>query len=286
VVSNETLRGWAGLESSDDSQDATLAIIKNGVLRLMERESGRVFRSPPAPFQEILDVPAFLSGGLSYLDATTVQRILLTDTPYAALTGTVTVSAGGTAVTGSGTSFLTELSADPASAITIAGENILISSIESDTALTLAEAHVAGASAVAPTCSLISLENRPTPASDWSELDPRDFELEGRELYTTDLSLFAGRRTLRVRYRLGTVEDQGDALATLVLKDAFKILYQNADLMASDISVDGAFDVSWQSFGDQQKRVRDLVCSLYRGSFVTGSGNGIFLTGESSTWPA
>lgn len=61
------------------------------------------------------------------------------------LTGTVSVGVGGTAVTGVGTKFLTEL--EVGKYLTIAGETKLISAIASDLGATIA-AHTAGASAV------------------------------------------------------------------------------------------------------------------------------------------
>jgi hypothetical protein len=60
------------------------------------------------------------------------------------LTGTVTVSAGGTAVTGSGTAFLSQLAVG--GRLITNSESHIISAIASNTALTLANAHQAGAS--------------------------------------------------------------------------------------------------------------------------------------------
>ncbi|MCF7918003.1 hypothetical protein K9L27_03330, partial [Candidatus Gracilibacteria bacterium] len=61
-----------------------------------------------------------------------------------ALTGTVSVTASATAVTGSGTAFTTELAVGDA--IKIGSEVFTVSAIASDTALTLDSAHTAGAS--------------------------------------------------------------------------------------------------------------------------------------------
>ncbi|MCM2351136.1 MAG: LamG domain-containing protein [Bacteriovoracaceae bacterium] len=67
--------------------------------------------------------------------------------PDAALTGTVSVAASGSIVTGSGTLFNTELVAGDF--IKIAGQSLKIKSVESDTSLTLVLMHAAGASGVA-----------------------------------------------------------------------------------------------------------------------------------------
>ncbi|WP_127716899.1 LamG-like jellyroll fold domain-containing protein [Halobacteriovorax sp. HLS] len=69
--------------------------------------------------------------------------------PDVALTGTVTVSAASSSVTGSGTTFTTELSAGDF--IDISGELLKIKSVDSNTALTLVLTHTAGATSVAAT---------------------------------------------------------------------------------------------------------------------------------------
>jgi hypothetical protein len=62
------------------------------------------------------------------------------------LTGTVTVAAGATQVTGAGTQFTTELKVG--GAIQIGTQTFTVSAIASNTQLTLSQAHTAGATAV------------------------------------------------------------------------------------------------------------------------------------------
>ena len=64
--------------------------------------------------------------------------------PEYTLTGTVTVAASGTTVTGTGTLFRTELV--EGDTVTIAAEDLVVDSITSDTTFTVTTAHVAGAS--------------------------------------------------------------------------------------------------------------------------------------------
>lgn len=83
-----------------------------------------------------------------------------TDVETSALTGTVTVSAGTTAVSGSGTSFTTEVNVGDI--IKIGSQEIRVSAITNDTSLTLEDNHTAGATGasytkILPTGALIPL---------------------------------------------------------------------------------------------------------------------------------
>lgn len=66
---------------------------------------------------------------------------------YHAVTGTITLTEGETTATGSGTLFTTELA--PGNALLIAGESLIVDTIESNTAITFTEAPLASASAQA-----------------------------------------------------------------------------------------------------------------------------------------
>lgn len=248
----EDLRSWAGVTGS--SQDALLRQIEAGVVDLVGLYTNRLLVSPPERAVQILDGPDANTGGLSGIDAGPMQWVTLREPPIAALSGTFTVAPGETAVTGSGTKALTELSADPASAITFPGlEPILVSTITSDTSFSLSEAITDGVDGVTGEAAIISLETRSEGglSASWRPLDLRRFEVKGRRVYSLRDEVEPGRRTVRVSYRRGFEEGEGPPAISLLVLDMVKSSYVNRRRRSSSVSVDGGFRIAWPNFKEE-----------------------------------
>lgn len=107
---------------------------------------GRVIGTGMTVVDAIHDLPVFNLVGV-YNNAALSTVPLSNYTAFTQnLTGTVTVAAGATQVTGTGTQFTTELKVG--AAIQIGTQTFTISAIASNTQLTLSQAHTAGATAV------------------------------------------------------------------------------------------------------------------------------------------
>lgn len=282
MIATATLRDWAGV--TDDSKEALLEQIRDGVIGLFARATHRVIVTPPQVYQQVLDVPAIYNGGLSYLETTQSQRIVLAEVPRAKRSGTVTVAADSKAVTGSGTSFTKELSVDPDSAIRIGAETHVVDAITDDTNLTLATAHEAGASGAAYSADLISIECRSGYSSAWVAEDPTDYELEGRTLVSGIRTLPAGERRLRVRYMLGYETGELPDDWELVILKVFRAVYTRRQRRTSSLSVDGAIRVSWADIGSEAKHLRDEVKQFARPMVRVQPGT--FLAGGHTQWAA
>ncbi len=104
---------------------------------------GRVIGDGMTVVDQVNNLPVFnLNKQLNGLDGASFGQVPLTGTiTFENLTGTVTVTGGSPAVTGTGTSFLTDLAPRsgniPGSTIRIAGQTYEVLSIQSDTQLTL-----------------------------------------------------------------------------------------------------------------------------------------------------
>ena len=132
------LNTTAGTESD---QAASVSAMKAYVAAQVSGASGDFKANGSVPMTGNFD-------GGSY-KVTNVSAVNVSGGLSEALTGTVSVTSGTNAVTGSGTSFDTELSVGDA--IRIAGETFTVSAISSATSLTLDSNHVAGATSVTAT---------------------------------------------------------------------------------------------------------------------------------------
>lgn len=256
------LRSWAGV----DNQDALLRQIEAGVIALVESVSNRLYPCPIEVATEILDGPEQHSGGLSQDEPGPMQWVTLSEPPVAALSGTYTVAAGGTTVTGTSSAALTELSADPDSAITFDGEDpVLVESITSDTAFELQTAITDGVTAVTAEAAIISIQTRPEGSAIWTGLDPRDFEIKDRRVYSLKSDLYFGRRTVRVVYRRGFAEGDGPADAVLLVLQMVKSFYeQKTGGGEESVNIDGGFEIKWAKLGEQAKVFIDQAEGLRR----------------------
>jgi cyclophilin family peptidyl-prolyl cis-trans isomerase len=113
---------------------------------------GRVIGTGMSVVNAINDLTTFNLNG-TFPESSLATVPLTGYTPFTkSLTGTVSVGAGAAIVTGTGTSFTTELRAavgtTPGSAIRIGDQNFTVASIVSNTQLTLSAVHVAGATNV------------------------------------------------------------------------------------------------------------------------------------------
>lgn len=270
MVSIAQLRDWAGLLVGDTSQDLTLTFIAEGVLALIAREANITIMCPPALIEQILDIPQVQLGGVSGVDAATLQHIPLREEPRLKLTGTVSVAAGTKAVTGDGTRVTTQLKAADAngvslSAVVIAGESLLVDTITNDTTFSLTENHVLGATDVSfEVPSVVSLETRGSPTSAFKPIDPRKFETDGAALFTTDTGLPVGKRTTRIRYLFGDELDEGRKDVELIMLDLFKSAHGQKDRGARIVKAFGAFEVDWGDIRNQISSMETRFAALTR----------------------
>lgn len=263
------LRKWAGLTTGDGSHDETLRTIEAGVVGLVERATNRLFATPPAPRTELLHGPELegSGGGLTLEDPQPPQWITLREEVYPTLSGTFTVAPGTTAVTGTSTKALTELSGDPPSAVRFGGgDPVLLASVESDTELTLAEEHEAGFTDVTASAELISLETRQAGWLDWVALDPLRFEVDRRRVYSLDSEFYPGHRTVRVMYRHGFPEGQAPGDVGLLVLDMVKhgFVHSRKRRRSRSVGATGAFNITWASFGEEAQGFMERAKLLRR----------------------
>ncbi len=291
MVSIELLREWAGL-GTDGSQDPTLKVIADGVEDFIAKGTNRILRCPPGIYEQVLDVPKAHGGGLSRIHADTVQRLRLREEPYRQIVGSVTVSAGGTTVTGTGTTFTRSLSAvgsdadapRPTTTVNIDGEISTVATITDDETFELTDAHVAGAAETKLLVGMVTVESRSDPSSAWLRHTPGLFEIDGRALYTTSKFLPPGKRTVRVRYLLGYEEGDAPSDISLLLLQMVKSVFNSKRRRSKSIAVEGSIRVTWAAFKDEAeafaKKLDNLKVAM---SFSTGSA-GRFLKGTSAEW--
>lgn len=256
------LRGWAGVTS--DSSDSTLRSLEAGAVELLEQATNRKFRSPPEQASIIVDGPAVDSGGLTGTGVGPQQWVTLTEEPKANLSGTVTVAIDSKAVAGVGTKFQSELNVN--SAILIGAENLLVGSIESDTALTLEAAHAAGSAGTQASAGVISIETRGEGSSTWTAEDPREFEFERRRVYSPTSLFPPGRRTVRVNFTLGFEEGQAPAGAALLVGRMVKSLFRRFSTRGEkSVSVFGGFSITWATLAEEAAEFERDARLLSRG---------------------
>src|SRR5262245_30024561 len=277
MIDIATVRDWVGGTTADD---ARLAIILAGVQSFLATETRRLWVSPPQAYEEILDVPTMQDGGLSRLDADSTQRLGLRYEPQGLLSGTATIVAGSTIVTGTSTKFLTQL--EPGSPIRISGVDAKVATIASDTSLTLEEAHP-GATAAKIFGGILSVASRLSTASSWEVVDAATFELDAKSLYSTTEPLSPGNRAARVRYLVGYHSGEAPSDVILLLLDLAKAVHSKIDRELSSISIGGKIAVSWESFGEESARLK-MRADILREPMGFSASSGHLLVGNYNEW--
>lgn len=278
MIDLATARDWVSAPATDDGK---LAIMLAGVQEFIARETRRSLVTPPKAYEEILDVPVTPSPGLSNTDFGPPLPLRLRFEPQERLSGTVAVADEGTTVTGTSTKAQTQLAVG--SPIRIGAHRTTVATITSDTVFTLEDAHPSGATAATAYGGLIAIHSRSYSGSAWVAVDPLAFEIDGRNVYTTNVYLGQGPRTARVRYLVGYHSDAPPAeLKTLIL-NALRAMYTKLRRELASISIGGEIAVSWSDFGKEEDRLRQSA-GLLRLPMGFGSSVGHFLEGNSSEW--
>lgn len=246
MISAATLQRWVPGGNAND-----LADLEAGIVAMIERESGRDFRSPRAAAEPwILDVPRAPSGGLTRYNRGEVQWLALPEQPQRQLTGTWTITAGTAALAGSSGAALSELTTD--SAVEIGAETIKVSAITDNDTVTLAANHTAGASAATIHSDFLRVSIRSAPAGAWSALDPVDDVELDRE---TKLRIFSkawnfpqGRRRVKIEPLLGYAADSGPADLMMLMRDMVTSWYERGPAGIKSES-GGGITLTYADFG-------------------------------------
>jgi hypothetical protein len=281
MVSIETLRELAGLSAGDTSKDTVLRQLAAGSLAFIAHETGRLLVCPPMAYQQVLSPPEPPRVGLSPGEAW-IQRVLMRTAPQRKLTGTVTVAAGATELVGTGTKFTTQLAVG--STVIIAGQSIAVATISSDTALSLAEEHVAGATDVLAFIEVIALHQREDLQSAWTALDTAEFEFENSSIYPLGDLFPSGKRTVRVRYLVGFEEGYGPPEVELLFNKIFRAAYSSRAKRSKTVTVDGAFTVTWADLSEEKESLKEDLATVSE-HLAYNTAEGVFLQGASSQWP-
>lgn len=266
----DDLRLWAGLVAGDNTQDDLLRSIEAGVVALIESQTNRLYVTPPEPATEIFNGPQMHTGGLSRTAPGPQQWITLEELPIAELDGTFTVLPGETTVVGVLSKATEQLSESPATAITFSGvaDPVLVETITDDTNFSLAEPVIEGIADATAEAAITTIETRHAGHKTWLELDPRDFEIERRRIYSIWADFIPGRRTVRVRYRRGFEEGEGPADAALLVNEMVGAIFsQRAESTAnvSSVDIEGAYKITWGDFGKQSEKFQSRIDLLNRG---------------------
>ena len=208
---------------------------------------------PPEKAVELLNGPEIRSGGLSQdPPAGPQQWVTLAEEPFVTLTGTFTIAAGGLAVIGTDTLATEELSASPPTAIVFDdGDPLLVDEITDDFNFTLTEPHVEGVTDADATADIIGAETRWEGSRTFTEIDPRELEVDRRRIYSLRGDFRVGRRTVRIPYRRGFLPGKGPPAVALLSLEMVKSVFTRKRRRSSKVSVPGAFSVSWASFADE-----------------------------------
>lgn len=261
-LSDAELQVWA------PGSDATeIRRIFNGVKALVEQESGRSFLSPAAGVEWDFSVPAPQRSGLSNQGTGELPQLYLPEPPNTTLTGTVTVAANGTVITGSGSAFDTELAGyvSGKTAVEILAERLLIDTVDSATQITLKTTtpHVAGASGEAIKADVIWLKTRTPGTFSWTDADCRYVEIRGRVLSYGGGYLPIGDGSVRARVNFGYAEDAGPAAAMLLMGEMVQEwnTRQGGKGSITRVAKSGT-SVTWSSMGARAKEYMERAKSL------------------------
>lgn len=246
----EQLRQWAGV--SDSSADATLRQIEAGVISLLEKATHRQYISPIETIQEELTPLRPRQARISRLIVgAKSQWVTLNDDPVTQLSGTWTVTSNSTTITGTNGNALTELSANPSTAVTVGSlDPLLIESIIDDNTFTVTEIPTLGAIDQTATAAIMAIQFRNLQLPNkWLDQDPRNFEVSGRRIYSPDYQMHHSHRTVRVKYRRGFAEGDGPADAALWVLEAVGLWYRSQEYSPKRVRVEGGFEIEWGAFG-------------------------------------
>jgi hypothetical protein len=268
----EDLRDWVDV---GDSQDEVLRFIEAAVVRFLERETNRLFPCPRERATEVLDGPGYHSGRLSGLGRGPQQWVLLREPPISQLDGAFSIVAGSDLVTAATDADFGEpdlsgqLSAAPASAVRFAGGSAyLLEALVDESTLRLTEPAGETLDGVAAEAPLVSIELRDEGDGEdgWQAADPRDFEVDGRRVYSPGVDLPTGRRTVRATYRRGFEEGDAPADVSHLVLDMVKASYMGRRRrgIARSVSIDGAFRVDYAKLGEAADEFKDRVRALRR----------------------
>lgn len=262
MLSDAELQVWA------PGSDATeIRRIEQGIVALIERESGRLFTSPAAATEWDFNVPEPQRSGLSNQGIGELPQLYLPEAPNTILAGTVTVAAAGTVIAGTSTAFDTALAGyvSGKTAVEILAERLLIDTVDSATQITLKTTtpHVAGASGEAIKADTIWLKTRTPGTVTWTDADCRYVEVRGRTLSYGAGYLPIGDGAVRTRVNFGWAEDDGPAEAMLLMGEMVQEWYrrQQGQGAITRFAKSGT-SITWSSMGARAKEFMDRARGL------------------------
>lgn len=262
MLSNAELQVWA------PGSDATaIRRIEQGIVALIEQQSGRLFTSPAAGTEWDFNVPEPQRSGLSNQGTGELPQLYLPEAPNVTLAGTVTVAEGGTVITGSSTAFDTALAGyvSGKTAVEILAERLLIDTVDSATQITLKTTtpHVAGASGEPIKADVIWFKTRTPGTLTWIDADCRYVEIRSRVLTYGGGYLPIGDGSVRTRVNFGWAEDDGPAEAMLLMGEMVQEWNKRQDNKGSITRVSkSGTSVTWSSMGARAKEFMERAQDL------------------------